>query len=316
MADLVPLDDLFTITYGNQLDRNKLTSSDSGINFVTRSSGNLGVDGKVAVVDGAKIFPAGSITATMGGTYLLSAFIQPERFYTGQNIKVLIPKAEMTFNEKAFYCLAIARNRSRYTSHGREANKTFDQIKVPAKHTLPEWVNEAGVQEPPISSSNDKVALTNVDGWGSFTLAELFVIERGKGPRKSELNGTGDVPFITSIDGNNGLTGFVEGPARHEGNVLTVNRNGSVGEAFYQPSAFSTTEDVHVFVPKFEINAKRGLFISALIRRERYRFGYGRKWGLDRMKTSTIRLPLAAPGMPDWKWIDSFMSSLPYGKGV
>ena len=131
---LVPLNSIFDIKYGNQLDLYKLDSNDeSEIAFVSRSSHNLGVVAKVERLDDIEPFPAGLITVTLGGTYVLSSFIQEQPFYTAQNIKVLTPKYEMSYNEKLFYCKAIEMNRFRYTSHGREANETLDFLMVPAK---------------------------------------------------------------------------------------------------------------------------------------------------------------------------------------
>ncbi|WP_461159351.1 restriction endonuclease subunit S [Sphingobium sp. TomMM35A] len=316
MVDLVPLQELFDIKYGNQLDRNKLKNDPDGVNFVSRSSANLGIDGKVERIAGVAPHAAGTITATMGGTYLLSSFIQPEPFYTGQNIKVLTPRFEMTFEQKAFYCLAIAHNRRRYTSHGREANKTFDKLLVPRLGSIPAWIEEVQVSAPAPCASGAAECLRDLSTWKPFSLESLFTIERGRGPRKTEICLEGNIPFITSIDSNNGLTGYVNGSPEHAGRVITVNRNGSVGEAFYQERPFSTTEDVHIFVPKFHMTPLVALFMTTLIRRERYRFGYGRKWGLERMNKSTVRLPVESNGGPDWPWIHKFMASLPYSAHV
>ena len=68
---LVTLDTVFTIQYGNQFDLNKLESDiESNINFVSRSSQNLGVVCKVHTYKDREPFPAGLITVTLGGTYL------------------------------------------------------------------------------------------------------------------------------------------------------------------------------------------------------------------------------------------------------
>jgi len=142
MADQVHLKDLFEIEYGNQFDKNKLTEDPSGVNFVSRASTNMGIVGRVESVTDVEPYESGLITATLGGTYLLSAFVQSKPFYTGQNIKVLRPLKSMSFNEKVYYCLVISKNRFRYTSHGREANKTFDNILVPSFLDLPDWVNK------------------------------------------------------------------------------------------------------------------------------------------------------------------------------
>lgn len=116
----VPLSDIFDIVYGSQLDLNKLEIDlENGVTFITRSKENLGVKTKVKKIMGKTLFNKGSITVTLGGTYLLSSFVQKEDFYTAQNIKVLTPKYSLTDLQKKFYCYAIEHNRFRYTSHGR-----------------------------------------------------------------------------------------------------------------------------------------------------------------------------------------------------
>jgi hypothetical protein len=96
----------------------------------------------------------------------------------------------------------------------------------------------------------------------------------------------------------------------HPGNTIGVNRNGSVGEAYYQPVPFCSTEDVHIFTPKFLMNKYIALFLVTLIRQEKYRFNYGRKWGLDRMRSSKIRLPATKDGNPDWGYMERFIKML------
>lgn len=140
MMNLVKLKDLFYIEYGNQLDLNKLeiVNNEYGINFVSRQSFNLGVQCKVQRDNSLRLYKKGNITVTLGGTYLLSAFVQQDYFYTGQNIKVLQPKVKLTDIEKYFYCYAITNNRFKYTSHGREANKTLDDLLLPSLNSIPE----------------------------------------------------------------------------------------------------------------------------------------------------------------------------------
>ena len=45
----------------------------------------------------------------------------------------------MTFREKLFYCLCISKNRFRYSTFGREANRTLKNLELPDK--IPEWVD-------------------------------------------------------------------------------------------------------------------------------------------------------------------------------
>lgn len=311
MADPVKLKDLFHIEYGNQLDKNKLTECPSGTNFVSRTSSNLGVDTKVAPIEGVAPYEAGAITATLGGTYLLSTFVQPEPFYTGQNIKVLRPLKPMSFNEKVFYCLAISKNRFRYTSHGREANKTFDDILVPPFSDLPNWVNGISIDPPDKSSvSTDNISLC-VENWADFRYDDLFEIKKGRRLTKAKME-AGDTPFIGAIDSDNGHRQYVSAAPNHNGNTITVAYNGSVGEAFYQPEPFWASDDVNVLYPKFKMSPFAAMFLCTLIRQERFRFNYGRKWHLGRMNDTIIKLPKAADGQPDWEYVEAYVKTLPF----
>lgn len=311
MADLVKLKSIFHIEYGNQLDKNKLTESESGENFVSRTAFNLGVDTKVEAIEGVKPYDAGLITVTLGGS-VLKAFVQPEAFYTGQNIKVLRPLVPMSFNEKIYYCMVISKNKFRYTSHGREANKTFDDILVPPFSAIPDWVNGTSIKTPQNAAVFDKTVKMDTGSWADFRYDCLFDIKKGKRLTKEDMK-EGTTPFIGAIDSNNGYRQHVSVDPNHHGNTITVNYNGNgVAEAFYQPHPYWASDDVNVLYPKFEMSPFMALFLCNLIRREKFRFSYGRKWHLGRMKDAVIKLPTKSGGQPDWKFMESYIKTLPY----
>jgi Type I restriction modification DNA specificity domain len=312
MADFVSLKDLFHIEYGNQLDKNKLIETPAGINFVSRTSSNLGVDTKIEAIAGIEPYDDGLITATLGGTYLLSAFVQPAPFYTGQNIKVLNSLKPMSFNEKVYYCLAISKNRFRYTSHGREANKTFDDILVPPFSSLPNWVNGISVNAPNKDAVCDNDVMLDLGCWKDFNLASLFKVTSSRDPLMNTLT-EGATPYVSSTEYNNGVSAYVDLEAANEGNVLTINRGGSVGKTFYQESPFCATPvDVRILKPKFKLNKFIGMFLAMVIEKEKYRFNYCRKMGTDRINHLSIKLPAKADGQPDWEFMESYVKTLPY----
>lgn len=315
MADLIPLKSLFAIEYGNQLDKNKLIEASDGVNFVSRKSNNLGVDTKIAPLTGIEPYEAGAITATLGGTYLLSAFVQPAPFYTAQNIKVLRPLGVMSLNERVFYCLAISANRFRYTSHGREANKTFNDILVPAFPDIPNWVNGLSVEAPPSEAASSASIAVKTGDWMYFRYDQIFTIRKGRRLTKANM-ALGNTPFVGAIDSDNGCRQYVSATPNHQGNTISVNYNGSVAEAFYQPDPYVASDDVNVLYPKFEINPFSAIFLCTLIRQERYRFSYGRKWHLGRMNGSLIKLPVTLDGQPDWEFMENYIKTLPYSASI
>lgn len=315
---LVPLNTLFEIRYGNQFDLYRLASDRLGaINFVSRSSQNLGVVGKVSKYKNIKPFDAGLITVSLGGTYLLSSFVQMEPFYTGQNVKVLIPKQSMTFGEKLFYCKAIEANRFKYTSHGREANVTLDGLLVP--DSVPSIVHHL-VAESPEAISSDSISTEHIqlhpNTWKYFTISELFEVKKGKRVVNADME-IGTTPCIRPIDHNNGVSDYFDIVPNHSANTITVNYNGSgVAESFFQPRPFFAVDDVNVLYPKFPMNVYTGMFLVAVIRMEKYRFNYGRKWKLERMRESRIKLPTDDLGNPDWAFMERYIKSLPYSSSI
>ncbi|MBZ5729004.1 MAG: restriction endonuclease subunit S [Acidobacteriia bacterium] len=120
-----------------------------------------------------------------------------------------------------------------------------------------------------------------------------------------------------AIDSNNGLTALIGQPTIHDGNTITVNYNGNgVAEAFYQTKPFWCSDDVNVLYPNFTLTPAIALFIATVIRLERYRFNYGRKWHLDRMRSAVLRLPARADGAPDWLYMEQYIKSLPFSSQI
>ena len=311
----VPLNQLFDIEYGNKFDLNKmrlLSRSDGGINFVNRSSRNCGVSATVAPIASTPPYEEGNITVSLGGSFL-SSFVQLEKFYTGQNVAVLTAKGTMSFAEKLYVCLCIRHNRFRYSAFGREANRTLRTLPIPARSEFPSWLKDRDVTqlEEEFSKPQKSAAVAlNPKSWKWFALSELFDIRKGKRLTKESMK-PGDTPFISAVYSNNGLRQRISAPPAHPGNVITVvyNGKGGTGEAFYQPEPFFASDDVNVLYPKFALDAAVAIFICTIIRRERYRFNYGRKWNLERMNESKIRIPTGTDGKPDWTWMRRYILS-------
>lgn len=310
-----PINEIFDIEYGNQFDFSKMEVEEksSGINFISRGSSNNGFVAKVVPVKGIEPYPAGLITVTMGGSYLLASFVQPQPFYTAQNIKVLKPKVPMTLGDKLYYCAAIQHNRFRYHSHSREANSTFDSIIVPSIDEIPSVYRKIALSSLDSRSIINKEFPLNIHTWKAFPIGTLFKIVKGKRLTKANMV-AGHIPFIGATAKNNGVTAYINNTENiHPANLITVSYNGSVGYAFYQPKPFVASDDINVLYPRFSLNAYIALFICGIISKERYRYNYGRKWDKDCMSASLISLP-SINGKPDWDYMECFIKSLSYSK--
>ena len=152
--------------------------------------------------------------------------------------------------------------------------------------------------------------------WKEFKLSELFEIKKGK--RLTKANQTdGQTPFIGAIDSNNGVSGYIGQRPNHKGGTISLSYNGSVAEAFYQPVPYWACDDVNALYPKeFKLNPSTALFLCTIIRMEKYRFNYGRKWHLERMREAIIKLPVIKDGTPDWDYMERYIKSLPYSSQI
>lgn len=164
---------------------------------------------------------------------------------------------------------------------------------------------------------NEPTPELNVEEWKEFRLDELFDIEIGRGPNsKFAKENIGIVPFISATESNNGVTAYTSFGATHKGSTLTLSRNGSIGEAFYQAEPFCATADVAVLNPSFNANQYVLLFIATILRQEKYRYNYGRKWNSERMKETVIKLPATKEGKPDWEWMEKYVKTLGWSRDV
>lgn len=326
---MTKVSDIFQVFSGSKLDFGKQVEDADGLNFVSRNSNNNGVVGKVANENSFRVYKKGDITVTLGGSYLLSCFVQNEDFVTSQNVAVLRPKKDMSEIEKWFYCYALTANRFKFTAFGREVNKYLKNIELPEE--IPDWVYKKDVSLP-----NSHIKIDDLNNqllrdreWKYFKYSDIFDIKNGFYNKKPVRTEEGDVPFLGATEKNNGVSEYFsindiqDSSKTGNGNNATleekifpgksvcVTNNGSVGFAYYQNEPFTCSHDVNpLYIKNGDFNVYTGIFIATMIMKDRYRWQYGRKWRPIRMKTSQLYLPMAKDGSPDWEFMEKYISSL------
>ena len=151
----------------------------------------------------------------------------------------------------------------------------------------------------------------NISEWKEYRLGDLFEIKKGK-RLTSEDQTEGTTPYIGAIDSNNGVSNYIGQAPIHEGNTISLSYNGSVGQAFYQTIPFWATDDVNVLYFRdktISFNRNMALFICTILKQEQYRYCYGRKWVLDSMNETMVKLPTKGD-KPDWSYMEKYISSL------
>jgi hypothetical protein len=313
--------DLFLVEYGNKLDMNKMSASDRefGTAFVGRIgglNGKSGVAGFVEPVPGLQPYPAGLLTVALGGSRLLSTYVQQRPFYTAQNVAVLTPlDQDMPLLHRLYYAMCIRANAFRYSAFGREANRTLSEIELPT--SIPSWVGLAALPtvDGMASSLEPRTSLPERRGWKPFRLDRLFEVKKGKRVTKANRQ-PGDTRFIGASEKNNGVTDMCDLDPIFPAHTLSVPYNGSVGFAFYQAEPYFASDDVQVLIPRTEVTRDALLFVATMIRYEKDRFTYGYKWHLERMRATTVLLPALDDETPDWATMDRYMRGLPFSSAI
>lgn len=313
------INEIFKITYPKTLIYSEMIPDEEGINFVSSQDKNNGIVGRVKIENGIKIYPAGCITVPLKGSVLM-AHLQPKPCYVAHQIAVLEPfDTSMSYIEKLYYVTCIRNNSFKY-NYGRQADKTLGDIEIPTDNEI--MLSKANsLHYKPLSTANKRKSTSyvlDVESWKEFCVGDLFEVKKGKRLTSDEQT-DGETPYIGAIDSNNGVANYIGQDAIHAGNTISLSYNGSVGEAFYQPKPFWATDDVNVLYFREEngvaFNKYIALFVCAVLRQEKYRYSYGRKWVLESMKSTVIKLPEKS-GKPNWSYMEDYMKSLPYGDRI
>jgi len=338
------LNELFHLDYGHSLELNRLEQSDlpDAINFVGRAVKNNGVTARVKPIAGVAPSAAGSITVALNGQGGAGvAFLQPFPFYSGFHVMVLSPKSPMSEQEKLWWVMCVTANRFRY-GFGRQANRTLKDLMLPERDEMPDWACSTTIEEfeGALSSKSTAAGLPLKPAlWKAFRYDEIFEIRKGYYNKKPPVTKDVEaVPFIGATEFNNGITSHItlenikkyskDGSVNETepierklfpGGCITVSNNGSVGEAFYQSKDFTCSHDVNPLYLKDKsviLTVELALFLATVIRAEKYRWGFGRKWRPIRMPSSMISLPVTDAGVPDWDYMSKYVESLPYSSQI
>ena len=294
------------------------------IRFISRTEMNNGCDcyvlnNEITGIEEGNAIAIGDTTAT--------CFYQSDRFVCGDHM--VICRADWLNLYTALFLISILKQEKYKYSYGRAFKMDLISntiIKLPSTpDNEPDWnyIEQyiKSIKHKRLSTANQgrySSLILGVENWVEFCVGDLFEVKKGK-RLTSDDQTDGDTPYIGAIDSNNGVANYIGQGAIHDGNTISLSYNGSVGEAFYQPKPFWATDDVNVLYFRKEngvaFNKYIALFICAVLRQEKYRYSYGRKWVLESMKSTIIKLPEKS-GKPDWCYMENYMKSLPYGDRI
>lgn len=273
---------------------------------------------------------AGCITV---GLDTQTAFYQPYRFVTGQNIQVVTGKQ---MNESiAQFLVVILREQMRAKFNWGGNGATLGRMKR-LQIMLP--VSESGepdyeymacyveqrkktklieykiYAEKQISKIGKIIQCEPLDSkqWEPFLISEVFDIYPGKRLVAADTT-PGNRPFIGALDNSNGVARFVDDSnVSLDKNVLGVNYNGNgMVIGFYHPYECIFSDDVKRFHLKHrEDNAFILLFMKVAILQQKSKFGYLYKFNAERMANTRIMLPVNDDGTPNYEYMEQYAKNL------
>lgn len=315
------LSEIFDIWYGVNLEVVNCTETiDSWIPFVSRTSENNGVATYVEKMDDVEPNPAFTLSIAGSGS-VLSTFFHDYEYYSGRDLYIAKPKVRLSKQEMLYYCTIIEANKYRY-SYGRQANKTLKDILVPSLEEIPQSVKSHKIdgvfEETPLS--NRKLTL-DTKSWKWFYYADIFDIKIWKSIDLNKLEqGIGGVNYVARTEDNNGITAQVIDDGAFEiykWNCLTVPMVWNELKASYQTESFCVSQNIAIFRPKdLPLNRYTWVFLNTLIRKDVFRFAYGRTLSLERLKMLKIKLPITPIWSPDWQWMEDYIKGLPYSANL
>ena len=326
---LFKISDLFIIKYGVNLELCNCEECDKNdvdaVNFVSRTSMNNGVSGYVKRIDGIEPQSSGLITLAGGGS-VLSTFLQTKPFYSGRDLYTLESITNISNECKLYIITLIKANRYRY-AYGRQANKTFPnlEIELPIDNSnridwlyMEDYIKS--LHHKPLTTKNkaDNVSSFDVKNWKDFKIGNIFKTSTSPLSIKAELE-KGTVPLISRSALNNGCDGYfdVSEEKISKGNCITIGAEGIF--AFYQPNNFATGNKVYT-LKNVNLNKYNALFITTILNKEAYKYSYGRARILSKLSNEIIKLPAITKEdgthEPDWKYMENYIKSLPYGDRI
>ena len=300
------ISDIFTVRTGGDLWLEKELPGD--IPVISLGFENNGVVGYIQKNDEHRLYPAGSITVS-GWAGGMKAFVQIKDFYVRGRVKILIPKQEMTLQQKFYYCCCFNANAYRYTYGRKSSGERFSDVMIPSLEEIPSWINSYKIER--IITKNSAKELDVKIKWKKFKIVDVFNIYRGK-RLKEEDREPGNVKYYSASQNNNGLTDMISNPLFIEKDALIYT---TFGDCFYIEGEFTASDEISIMKNE-NMNKYSALFISTVFKQNKFKYQFGRKAFFNKYKDEYILLPTNSDDEINWNYMENYIKSLPYGDQI
>ncbi|GKS68963.1 hypothetical protein W03_09670 [Nitrosomonas sp. PY1] len=137
--------------------------------------------------------------------------------------------------------------------------------------------------------------------FGAFKLSDYFDVTLGGKEEIEDLEDGGNIPIVSTSEFNNGVTAWKAAKRVYGPDVITVATDGSTCSSFVQEYSFYAFYKVAILRPTQDIPIDALYYISYLLKREKWRYVYARKFGKGRLLTTTLYGPIKKDGCPDFE---------------
>ena len=363
------LSSIFTIHNGKGITKEEIEENAGDFTVVQSGEENNGVLGKISrkyceMMDYTFCDDPCLTVARSGSAGFVS--FQIDGCVVGDSAKILLlDKSVASVEIYVFLQTLLSANRFKY-AYGRKVTESKymnEVIKLPIQFAedgshlidatkrysddgfIPNWKWMENyiktLHHRPLTTRNAKSnKAINIDTWQDFEFGKLISkIYKAKAHNKDDLtetnNLTSSIRYITRTAENNGCELIVslndiDRDTIEEANAITI--GDTTATCFYQDEKFIAGD--HMVVVRAEwLNKARALFILSILRKEQYKYSYGRAFLMDRIKSTTLKLPIVHNDdgtpyvdethkfsddgyVPDWTFMENYIKSLPYGDRI
>ena len=323
------LGDLFDIENTLSFNADSLVDGED-YDYVTRTSTNQGILRSTGFVNKENINEAGVWSL---GLLQMDFFYRKKKWYAGQFVRKIIPKIELTPGIIPFFTAVLNHQKPILLSVlVRNVDDTFKNLKVnlPVKKgkldldfmdsfvaqleaervaQLSAYLKISGLDDYELSDV-EQSTIDNYDKleWSEFNLEKLF----GKSTRGKRLKSadriSGDLPFVTAGETDEGVSDFIGNNVHvFARNTTTIDMFGSAKYRNYEYGG-----DDHVAVVHTEgLPMHAAIFVTTSIHKSSHngQFDYGKNFYAKDADTLNIKL-LIRDGKPDYDKMSVIISAI------
>ena len=170
----------------------------------------------------------------------------------------------------------------------------------------------SGNQGVSIATKNKRTNIPiDISQWGEYKFVDKKLwtnLLRGKRLIEADRI-AGDLSYYSASEYNNGMTDNIDNPLFVEKDCILYS---TFGTAFWVEGEFTASDEIYAFQnPK--LNKYNALFIATMMKKNQYKFKFGRKAFYNKFYNEILLLPTTSKGTPDWDFMENYIRNLPYG---